>query len=93
MVPVAIGVPYRQEKFCIYFDTGTKDKIEKPENKQQINNNDHGFRHMRNIPKKRKIRKTLDFKGFPDRGDDEDRTRDLQIANLALSQLSYIPLR
>lgn len=25
-------------------------------------------------------------------GDDGDRTRDLQIANLALSQLSYIPL-
>ena len=29
---------------------------------------------------------------FPASGDDGDRTRDLQIANLALSQLSYIPL-
>lgn len=39
-----------------------------------------------------KTNKNVDFKGFPASGDDGDRTRDLQIANLALSQLSYIPL-
>lgn len=32
------------------------------------------------------------FEYGPNGGDDGDRTRDLQIANLALSQLSYIPL-
>ena len=42
----------------------------------------------------RKLKKAgnLENTRFPASGDDGDRTRDLQIANLALSQLSYIPL-
>ena len=65
MVPTAIGVPYRQEKFCIYFDTGMKDKIEKVENKHQINP-----KLPKNYPKSYHVQsnkkpENLDFKGFP----------------------------
>ena len=50
------------------------------------------FPHFSYKSKAKQKPENLDFKGFPASGDDGDRTRDLQIANLALSQLSYIPL-
>ena len=45
----------------------------------------------RTFPKKEKPENLENTRPYGS-GDDGDRTRDLQIANLALSQLSYIPL-
>ena len=50
------------------------------------------FPHFSCKSKTKQKPENLVFSRFPANGDDGDRTRDLQIANLALSQLSYIPL-
>ena len=50
------------------------------------------FPHSFRTNSRHKKAGNLENTRFPASGDDGDRTRDLQIANLALSQLSYIPL-
>ena len=50
------------------------------------------FSHSFRTNSRHKKAGNLENTRFPASGDDGDRTRDLQIANLALSQLSYIPL-
>ena len=50
------------------------------------------FPHSFHTNSRHKKAGNLENTRFPANGDDGDRTRDLQIANLALSQLSYIPL-